>query len=89
MAASLTFLEACEKDGDSLLDRVVTGDETWVKHVTCGTKKQSVDWGHKFSQKTKEMFANFVSKKDHGDRFLGQGGCASGGFPRTWFNNKL
>ena len=31
MAASLTFLEAYEKDGDSLLDRVVTGDETWVK----------------------------------------------------------
>ena len=28
---------------------------------------------HKFSQKTKEMYANFVSKKDHGDRFLGQG----------------
>ena len=44
---------------------------------------------HKFSQKTKEMFANFVSKKDHGDRFLGQGGCASGRFPWTWFKNKL
>ena len=28
MAASLTFLEAYQKDGDSLLDRVVTGDET-------------------------------------------------------------
>ena len=26
IAASLTFLEAYEKDGDSLLDRVVTGD---------------------------------------------------------------
>ena len=90
MAASLTFLEAYEKDGDSLLDRVVTGDETWVKHVSRETKKTAYGVGtHKFSQKTNEMFANFVSKKDHGDRFLGQGGCASGGFPRTWFNNKL
>jgi len=89
MAASLTFLEAYEKDGDSLLDRVVTGDETWVKHVTCETKTVYGVGTHTFSQKTKEMFANFVSKKDHGDCFLGQGGCASGGFPRTWFNNKL
>ena len=32
MAASLTFLEAYEKDGDPILDRVATGDETWVKH---------------------------------------------------------
>ena len=48
-----------------------------------------MEWGHKFSQETKDMFANFVSKKDHGDCFLGQGGCGSGGFPRTWFNNKL
>jgi len=90
MAASLTFLEAYEKNGDSLLNHVVTGDETWVKHVTCETKKPVYGVGtHKFSQKTKEMFANFVSKKDHGDHFLGQGGCVSGGFPRTWFNNKL
>jgi hypothetical protein len=28
MAAPLTFLEDYEKDGDSFLDRVVTGDET-------------------------------------------------------------
>jgi len=51
MAASLTFLEAYENDGDSLLDRVVTGDETWVKHVTCETKKQSMGWGHTSSPK--------------------------------------
>ena len=51
MAASLTFLEAYEKDGDSLLDRVVTGDETWVKHVTCETKKQAMEWGHTSSPK--------------------------------------
>ena len=88
MAASLTFLEAYEKDGDSILHRVVSGDET----KTCDLCDQKTVYGagtHKFSQKTKEMFANFVSKKGHGDRFLGQGGFASGGFPRTWFNNKL
>jgi len=51
MPASLTFLEAYEKDGDSILDRVVTGDETWVKHVTCETKKLSMEWGHTSSPK--------------------------------------
>lgn len=29
----LTFLDSYDKDGDSFLDRIVTGDETWVKHV--------------------------------------------------------
>lgn len=51
MAALLTFLEAYEQDGDSLLDRVVTGDKTWVKHVICETKKQSMEWGHTSSPK--------------------------------------
>jgi len=50
-AASLTFLEAYEKDGDSLLHPVVTGDETCVKHMTCETKKQYMVWGHTSSPK--------------------------------------
>ena len=37
MAAWLTFLEAYEKDGDLLLDCVITRDETSVKHETCET----------------------------------------------------
>ncbi|GBN27128.1 hypothetical protein AVEN_120324-1 [Araneus ventricosus] len=49
MAASLEFLKAYHKDGDPLLDHVVTGDETWVKHVNCETKRQSMQWGHKSS----------------------------------------
>ncbi|GFW50634.1 uncharacterized protein TNCV_2889361 [Trichonephila clavipes] len=30
MGAALTFLEAYDRYEDSLLDRIVTGDETWV-----------------------------------------------------------
>lgn len=30
MAASLNLLNPNEEDGDSLLDRIITGDETWV-----------------------------------------------------------
>ncbi|GFW15930.1 uncharacterized protein TNCV_4432031 [Trichonephila clavipes] len=29
MGAALTFLEAYDRHGDSLLDRIVTGDEPW------------------------------------------------------------
>lgn len=42
MGASLTFIKAFDKDGDSLIDHVVTEDEPWVKQVYCETKKQSV-----------------------------------------------
>lgn len=56
MGAALTFLEAYHSYGDSLLDRIVTGDETWVKHVNCETKLQSMEWRHTSSP-------NLVSKK--------------------------
>ncbi|GFV70112.1 HTH_48 domain-containing protein [Trichonephila clavipes] len=42
MGAALTFQEAYDWQGDSLLDRIVTGDETWVRHVNCETKLQSM-----------------------------------------------
>ncbi|GFV62981.1 DDE_3 domain-containing protein [Trichonephila clavipes] len=42
MGAALAFLEAYDRHGDSLLDRIVTGDETWVRHVNCETKLQSM-----------------------------------------------
>jgi len=90
IAASLTFLEAYEKDGDSLLDRVVPGDETLVYHVTCETIKKRL-WSGKTQVLPIKLgnVCKIFSKKNHGARFLGQGGCASGGFPRTLFYNKL
>lgn len=43
MAPSLSFLEtkAHEKDGDSKLNRIITGAKTWIKHVNCETKFHS------------------------------------------------
>jgi len=46
LAAALNFLEAYEKNGNQLLERIVTGDETWVQYVNCETKRQSMEWGH-------------------------------------------
>lgn len=43
LAAALTFLEDYDKNGNKLIDRIVTGDETWVKHVNSETKRQSME----------------------------------------------
>lgn len=41
------FLELYENEGDNLFSRIVTGDETWVHHVTPETKRQSMVWKKK------------------------------------------
>ncbi|KAJ4440568.1 hypothetical protein ANN_08713 [Periplaneta americana] len=44
--AALTFLQRYHDDGDEFLDRIVTGDETWISHFTPETKQQSMHWRH-------------------------------------------
>ena len=34
MESVLTFLQRYHDDGDELLDQNITGDETWVAHIT-------------------------------------------------------
>ena len=33
MESPLTFVQRCSDDGEEFLDRVITGDETWVPHT--------------------------------------------------------
>ncbi|GFV95483.1 transposable element Tcb2 transposase [Trichonephila clavipes] len=56
MGAALTFLEAYDRHGDLLLDRIVTGDETWnIKYTTsvrlekdhANTEPTTTDENHK------------------------------------------
>ncbi|KAJ4431874.1 hypothetical protein ANN_20480 [Periplaneta americana] len=44
--AALTFLQRYHDDGDEFLDRIVTGDDTWISHFTPETKHQSMHWRH-------------------------------------------
>lgn len=62
MAASLKFLDANDEDGDSFLDQIVTGGETWVKHVNnyCETKTVHEMGAHSFTHKTNEVLVNIV-----------------------------
>ncbi|KAJ4447820.1 hypothetical protein ANN_09828 [Periplaneta americana] len=46
LGAALTFLQRYRDDGDEFLDRIVTGDETWISHFTPETKQQSMHWRH-------------------------------------------
>ncbi|KAJ4451673.1 hypothetical protein ANN_03143 [Periplaneta americana] len=46
LGAALTFLQLYHDDGDEFLDRIVTGDETWISHFTPKTKQQSMHWRH-------------------------------------------
>ncbi|KAJ4439236.1 hypothetical protein ANN_07356 [Periplaneta americana] len=46
LGAALTFLQQYHDDGDEFLDRIVTGDETWISHFTPETKQQSMHWQH-------------------------------------------
>ncbi|GFV45555.1 mariner Mos1 transposase [Trichonephila clavipes] len=63
MGTALAFLETYDRHGDSLLDRIVTGDETWVRHVNCETKLQSMQWGHASSPKRPRKCLQTLSPK--------------------------
>ncbi|GFU54688.1 histone-lysine N-methyltransferase SETMAR [Trichonephila clavipes] len=46
IACALDFLDRYHKEGDQFLERIVTGDETWVSHITPESKRQSMEWRH-------------------------------------------
>lgn len=64
MASALDFLTRYDEEGEPLLNRIVTGDETWIKYVNPETKEQSMVWGHKDSpNKPKKARQDFSSRK--------------------------
>ena len=63
MKPALTFLQRCHDDDDEFLDWIITGDETWVAHITPETKHLSMHWRHSGSPcKTKFKQALSVRK---------------------------
>ncbi|XP_048483622.1 histone-lysine N-methyltransferase SETMAR-like [Plutella xylostella] len=45
--ASKHFLELCGEEPAAVLDRIVTGDETWVHHYEPESKQESMQWHKK------------------------------------------
>ncbi|XP_067939439.1 histone-lysine N-methyltransferase SETMAR-like [Watersipora subatra] len=50
-------LDRVKKEGDSILNRCVTCDETWVAHYVPESKQQSLRWKHTSSPVTKKFRA--------------------------------
>src|SRR5215469_9882069 len=46
MGLSLTHLSRYHVEGEEFLERIVTGDETWMHYATPETKRDSMTWKH-------------------------------------------
>ncbi|GBM40912.1 hypothetical protein AVEN_234046-1 [Araneus ventricosus] len=49
LGSALTFLTRYSEEGNEFLNKIVTGSETWVCHVTLESKQQSMEWRHSWS----------------------------------------
>ncbi|GFR88170.1 transposase [Elysia marginata] len=47
--ARAELLQHFEKEGDEFIQRIVTGDETWIHHYDLESKRQSMEYRHKSS----------------------------------------
>jgi hypothetical protein len=47
------YLHRYETEGEGLLERIVTGDETWVHHFDPESKQRSMQWKHNSSPPTR------------------------------------
>ena len=63
VACALTFLMHYHKEGDGMLSHTVTGDETWVSHITPESKQQSLHWKHTGSPKRKKFKQKISTSK--------------------------
>jgi hypothetical protein len=63
MGSALTFLQWYWEEGDELLGRIVTGDETWVQFITTEKKEQSKQWMHTHSPNKPKKFKRRRTKK--------------------------
>lgn len=43
---TMSFLETNDKEGDYLIDGIVTDNETWVRYVNCEANNQFMDLSH-------------------------------------------
>ncbi|GFR79138.1 transposase [Elysia marginata] len=58
----------------AFLQRIMTGDESWVHHYDSGCKAQSIEYRHKTSPSPRKLKGCCLCKKGLAHRFLGHGG---------------
>lgn len=62
-SSALSFLTRYSEQGDEFLDHIVTGDETWVSHMTPESKQQSMEWRHTASPRKKKFKQTMSTRK--------------------------
>jgi len=65
----LDFLEQIE-NGPSFLERVITGDESWIFEYDPETKRQSQEWHTSASPRQEKRKNEQVKNQKHADLFL-------------------
>ena len=55
MGLSLQHLQHYQDEGDDMLSRIVTGDESWVHHYGPETKRASMQWKIPLPQRTRRL----------------------------------
>jgi hypothetical protein len=65
------------QEDPAFLDNIVTGDETWVHHITPETKQSSMMWKHPSSStaKKKKILDDNIRLQSDGDCVLGHEGA--------------
>ena len=63
MGSALMFFRCYWEQGDEFLDRIVTGDKTWVQFVNAETKEQSKQWMYMHSPNKPKKFKRTLSNK--------------------------
>ncbi|GFW39950.1 uncharacterized protein TNCV_5116331 [Trichonephila clavipes] len=87
--SSLDFLLRYKEEGDDMLNRIVTGDETWVFHITPESKQKSMEWRHTSFQTFHPFQTNAVKAHDYGNIVLEPAWCFVGGLYATRKSDQL
>ncbi|GFY32770.1 HTH_48 domain-containing protein [Trichonephila clavipes] len=72
-------------NGKELLNRIVTGEETWIAHVNIETKQQSMAQ----VKPAEESLSNFVSEETDAYHLLGYSRNLAYRIHDTWNNNEF
>ncbi|GFX72847.1 mariner Mos1 transposase [Trichonephila clavipes] len=89
-AGSLAFLICCDEEGDDMLSRIVTGEETWVSHIT-PRNQSNIRWSgntHPLPSRSKPK-KNAVKAQGYGNSVLRPAWCFDGGLNATRNNDQL
>jgi hypothetical protein len=65
------LLKRFETKSDGFIERIVTGDETWVHYHQPVTKKASKEWRHTSSPKPQKISHTSICGKGYADSLLG------------------